>query len=114
MSPPRWIGEHGRPRPTRPCPTCGRVIPINRWPVARSRYQRPPRPRALSLRPRSQAVTLPAPHTAAPLEPQAQRTLASGRADRARPAVTGMLVVIRENPPTYEVTSLDHKALPDG
>ena len=26
-----------------------------------------------------------------PLEPQAQRTLASGRADRARPAVSGML-----------------------
>ena len=44
-----------------------------------------------SLRPRSQAVRPPGPHAAAPLEPQAQRTLASGRADRARPAVTGML-----------------------
>ena len=30
------------------------------------------------LRPRAQAITPPAPHTAAPLEPQAQRTLASG------------------------------------
>ena len=28
-----------------------------------------------------------------PLEPRAQRTLASGRADHARPAVTGMLGV---------------------
>ena len=41
--------------------------------------------------PRSQAITPPAPHAVPPLEPQAQRTLASGRADRARPAVTGML-----------------------
>jgi hypothetical protein len=37
-----------------------------------SRHQRPPRPRAPSLRPRSQAITPPAPHPAAPLEPQAQ------------------------------------------
>ena len=22
-----------KPCPTRPCPTCGRVIPVNRWPV---------------------------------------------------------------------------------
>ena len=57
----------------------------------RSRHQRPPRPRAPSPRPRSQAITPPAPHPAAPLEPQAQRTSASGRADRARPAVSGML-----------------------
>ena len=40
---------------------------------ARSQHQRPPRPRAPSPRPRSQAITPPAPHTAAPLEPQAQR-----------------------------------------
>ena len=33
MSPPRWVDEHGEPCPTRPCPTCGRVIPINRWAV---------------------------------------------------------------------------------
>jgi hypothetical protein len=33
MTPPRWVDEHGQPRPTRPCPTCGRVIPVNRWPV---------------------------------------------------------------------------------
>ena len=33
MSPPRWVDEHGQPCPTRPCPTCGRVIPVNRWPV---------------------------------------------------------------------------------
>jgi hypothetical protein len=33
MSPPNWVDEHGRPRPTRPCPRCGRVIPVNRWPV---------------------------------------------------------------------------------
>jgi hypothetical protein len=39
---------------------------------ARSRHQRPPRPRAPSPRPPSQAITPPAPHTAAPLEPQAQ------------------------------------------
>jgi hypothetical protein len=23
MTPPRWVDEHGRPRPTRPCPRCG-------------------------------------------------------------------------------------------
>ena len=39
---------------------------------ARSRHQRPTRPRAPSPRPPSQAITPPAPHTAAPLEPQAQ------------------------------------------
>ena len=33
MSPPVWVDEHGQPCPTRPCPTCGRVIAINRWPV---------------------------------------------------------------------------------
>ena len=33
MSPPRWVDEHGPPCPTRPCPTWGRVIPINRWRV---------------------------------------------------------------------------------
>ena len=34
---------------------------------------------------------VPSPARRPPLEPQAQRTLASGRADRARPAVSGML-----------------------
>jgi hypothetical protein len=33
MSPPRWVDEQGRVCPTRPCPKCQRVIPINRWPV---------------------------------------------------------------------------------
>jgi hypothetical protein len=33
MSPPLWVDEHGRPRPTRPCPRCQREIPVNRWPV---------------------------------------------------------------------------------
>ena len=36
MTPPRWVDEHGHPCPTRPCPTCGRVIPIKRWPVLRT------------------------------------------------------------------------------
>jgi hypothetical protein len=36
MTPPRWVDEHGQPSPTRPCPTCGRVIPIKRWPVLRT------------------------------------------------------------------------------
>jgi hypothetical protein len=38
----------------------------------RRQHQRPPRPRAPSPRPRFQAITPPAPHPAAPLEPQAQ------------------------------------------
>jgi hypothetical protein len=33
MTPPRWTDEHGQPCPTRPCGKCGRVIPVNRWPV---------------------------------------------------------------------------------
>ena len=33
MTPPRWVDAHGQPCPTRPCPKCGRVIPVNRWPV---------------------------------------------------------------------------------
>jgi len=33
MNPPRWVNEHGQLCPTRLCPKCGRVIPINRWPV---------------------------------------------------------------------------------
>jgi hypothetical protein len=33
MSPPLWVDEQGRPRPTRPCPRCQREIPVNRWPV---------------------------------------------------------------------------------
>ena len=30
MAPPRWVDEHGQLCPTRPCPRCGRVIPIKR------------------------------------------------------------------------------------
>jgi hypothetical protein len=26
-----WVAEHGRPRPTRPCPKCGRVIPVSHY-----------------------------------------------------------------------------------
>jgi hypothetical protein len=56
-----------------------RVVDINALralaPLPRAPVPRPSRP--------------PAPHVAPPLEPQAQRTLASGRADRARPAVSG-------------------------
>jgi len=33
MTPPRWVDEQGRSCPTRQCPTRGRVIPVNRWPV---------------------------------------------------------------------------------
>ena len=33
MSPPRWVDEHSRSCPTRPCPRCQRVTPVNRWPV---------------------------------------------------------------------------------
>jgi hypothetical protein len=32
MSPLRWVDEHGRLVPTRLCPRCQRVIPVNRWP----------------------------------------------------------------------------------
>jgi hypothetical protein len=28
MTPPRWVDEHGRPHPTRPCPECGRPARI--------------------------------------------------------------------------------------
>ena len=32
MTSPRWVDEHGRELATRPCPQCGRVIPIHkRW-----------------------------------------------------------------------------------
>jgi hypothetical protein len=30
VSPPRWVDEDGQPCPTRPCPKCGRVIPVKR------------------------------------------------------------------------------------
>jgi hypothetical protein len=33
VSPPLWVDEQGRPRPTRPCPQCQRGIPVNRSPV---------------------------------------------------------------------------------
>jgi hypothetical protein len=40
MTPPRWVDEHGQPCPTRPCPTCGRVIPIKRVHPATARAER--------------------------------------------------------------------------
>ena len=43
------------------------------------------------IKPPSQTL---APHADPSLEPEAQRTLASGRADRARPAVSGMLALL--------------------
>ena len=36
MSPPRWVDDDGQLCPTRPCPECGRDIPIKRWPVLRT------------------------------------------------------------------------------
>src|SRR5262249_60264255 len=30
VSPPRWVDESGKPRPTRPCSRCGRDAPIFR------------------------------------------------------------------------------------
>ena len=39
MTPPLWIDERGRPRPTRSCPRCQRDIPINRWPTRTLRTQ---------------------------------------------------------------------------
>ena len=36
MTPPRWVAWDGQVCPTRPCPTCGRVIPIKRRPVLRT------------------------------------------------------------------------------
>jgi hypothetical protein len=39
MSPPRWVDEQGRPRPTRLCPRCHREIPVNRWPARTLRTQ---------------------------------------------------------------------------
>ena len=28
MNPPTWLDERGQPRPKRPCPRCGREIPV--------------------------------------------------------------------------------------
>ena len=28
MNPPTWLDERGQPRPRRPCPQCGREIPV--------------------------------------------------------------------------------------
>ena len=39
MTPPRWVDEDGRLCPTRPCPTCGRVIPIKRVHPASAQVQ---------------------------------------------------------------------------
>ena len=36
MSPPCWVDADGQLCPTRPCPRCGRVIPIKRRPVLRT------------------------------------------------------------------------------
>ncbi len=30
MTPPRWVDDDGRVSQTRPCPRCGRVIPVKR------------------------------------------------------------------------------------
>ena len=30
MTPPRWVDDDGQECPTRPCPRCGRVIPVKR------------------------------------------------------------------------------------
>ena len=42
MTPPRWVDEQGRELPTRPCPKCQRVIPVNRWPAKAGAIQRRP------------------------------------------------------------------------
>ncbi len=31
MTPPEWLDEAGRRRPTRPCPRCGREAPVYRF-----------------------------------------------------------------------------------
>ena len=28
MTPPRWLDEHGKPVATRPCPRCGKPVPV--------------------------------------------------------------------------------------
>lgn len=38
MNPPIWLDEQGRPRPKRPCPTCGREIPILSVPTELLRF----------------------------------------------------------------------------
>ena len=40
MTPRRRVDEHGEPCPTRPCPKCGRVIPIKRVHPATPRAHR--------------------------------------------------------------------------
>jgi hypothetical protein len=72
-----------------PLPSLWRLI--EKYGGERRQHERPPRPRAPAPAPRPQAITPPAPHADPPLEPQAQRTSASGRAHRARPAVSGTL-----------------------
>ena len=42
MTPPRWVDEQGRVCPTRPCPKCQRVIPVNRWPATPARFDGAP------------------------------------------------------------------------
>ena len=42
MTPPRWVDEQGRELPTRPCPKCQRVIPVNRWPAQAGAIRRRP------------------------------------------------------------------------
>ena len=39
MTPPLWVDEQGRARPTRPCPRCQREIPVNLWPTRTLRTQ---------------------------------------------------------------------------
>jgi hypothetical protein len=37
VTPPIWLDEHGRPRPTRSCPKCGKDSPEHRY---RSEHRR--------------------------------------------------------------------------
>ena len=42
MTPPRWVDDDGREVPTRRCPKCQRVIPVNRWPAKAGAIRRRP------------------------------------------------------------------------
>ena len=39
MSPPCWVDEQRPPAADAACPTCGREIPVNRWPGSTLRTQ---------------------------------------------------------------------------
>ena len=38
MNPPTWLDERGRPRAERPCPSCGREIPVLSVPTELLRF----------------------------------------------------------------------------